>query len=142
MADRRKRNQTGGDGPSRAPMTDNIKGGKGSVFYRAHSYHTKVPVEGIVQLIEHYTDPGDVVLDPFCGSGQTGVAAVLTGRNAVLSDLSLAAVHIARGYTARVDPVRFEQVVSELLAEFAPLEHELYGAPGGRIEYTVWSDMY
>ena len=68
----------------RRPMIMNIKGSKGSVFYRAHSYHTKVPVEGLVQLIEHYTDPGDVVLDPFCGSGQTGVAAVLTGRHAVL----------------------------------------------------------
>ena len=123
-------------------MTDDIAGGKGSVFYRAHSYHTKVPVEGLIQLIRHYTDPGDVVLDPFCGSGQTGVAAVLTGRRAVLSDLSPAAVHIARGYTARVDPARFKQVASELLAGLAPLELELYGVPGGRIEYTVWSDVH
>ena len=123
-------------------MMDNIKGGKGSVFYRAHSYHTKVPVEGLVQLIEHYTDPGDVVLDPFCGSGQTGVAAVLTGRHAVLSDLSPAAVHIARGYTARVDPDRFKQVASELLVGLRPLEMDLYGVPGGRIEYTVWSDVH
>lgn len=126
----------------RGPMTDNIEGGKGSVFYRAHSYHTKVPVEGLVQLMEHYTDPGDVVLDPFCGSGQTGVAAVLTGRHAVLSDLSPAAVHIARGYTARVDPDRFKQVASELLGGLRPLELDLYGVPGGRIEYTVWSDVY
>ena len=123
-------------------MKDDIEGGKGSVFYRAHSYHTKVPVEGLRQLIEHYTDPGDVVLDPFCGSGQTGVAAVLTGRRAVLSDLSPAAVHIARGYTARVDPNRFKQVASELLAGLGPLEMDLYGVPGGRIEYTVWSDLY
>ena len=123
-------------------MTDDIEGGKGSVFYRAHSYHTKVPVEGLVQMIEHYTDPGDVVLDSFCGSGQTGVAAVLTGRHAVLSDLSPAAVHIARGYTARVDPYRFKQVASELLGGLRLLELDLYGVPGGRIEYTVWSDVY
>ena len=126
----------------REPLTENIEGSKGSVFYRAHSYHTKVPVEGLVKLIEHYTDPGDVVLDPFCGSGQTGVAAVLTGRHAVLSDLSPAAAHIARGYTAQVDSVRFAKVASELLAALAPLERELYGTPEGRIEYTVWSDVY
>ena len=126
----------------RQPMTDDIAGGKGSVFYRAHSYHTKVPVEGLVQLIEHYTDSGDVVLDPFCGSGQTGVAAVLTGRHAVLSDLSPAAVHIARGYTARVDPDWFKQVACEMLVGIAPLELDLYGVPGGRIEYTVWSDVH
>ena len=136
------RNPAEGEARPRRPMTGNIKGGKGSVFYRAHSYHTKVPVEGLVQLIEHYTDPGDVVLDPFCGSGQTGVAAVLTGRHAVLSDLSPAAVHIARGYTARVDPTAFKRAASELLEELEPLERDLYSAPEGRIEYTVWSDVY
>ena len=83
-----------------------------------------------------------MVLDPFCGSGQTGVAAVLAGRRAVLSDLSPAAVHIARGYTARVDPARFKQVASELLVGLGPLEMVLYGVPGGRIEYTVWSDVH
>jgi hypothetical protein len=99
-------------------------------------------VEGLVKLIEHYTDPGDVVLDPFCGSGQTGVAAVLTGRQAVLSDLSPAAAHIARGYTAPVNPTRFARAASEMLAALVPLERELYGTTEGRIEYTVWSDVY
>ena len=144
MADSPHRIIQRADEDSAAPAHDgrHKAGGKGSVFYRAHSYHTKVPVEGLIQLIEYYTDPGDVVLDPFCGSGQTGVAAVLTGRHAVLSDLSPAAVHIARGYTERVNPVRFKQVASELLAGLAPLELELYGVPGGRIEYTVWSDVH
>ena len=126
----------------RGPMLKNIEGGKGSVFYRAHSYHTKVPVEGVIQLIEHYTDPGDVVLDPFCGSGQTGIAALLTGRHAVISDISPAAVHIARGYTGRVNPDLFGQAASELLEQLQPLEEVLYRTPDGLVEYTVWSDVY
>ena len=67
------------------PYRSEVVGGKGSVFYRAHSYHTKVPPEGIVRMIEHYTNPGDVVVDPFCGSGMTGVACVpvRTDRGAV-----------------------------------------------------------
>ena len=142
MADSPHQHPERGRAKSRQPMVMNLKGGKGSVFYRAHSYHTKVPVESLVQLIEHFTDPGDVVVDPFCGSGQTGVAAVLTGRHAVLSDLSPAAVHIARGYTARVDPDLFKETASALLAALEPLELELYGASEGRIEYTVWSDVY
>lgn len=142
MADMTPRDVAGRAAQTRFPMTSDIRGGKGSVFYRAHSYHTKVPVESIVQLIEHYTNMGDVVVDPFCGSGQTGVAAVLTGRHAVVSDLSPAAVHIARGYTVHVDPVSFGQVASRLLDGLAPLERELYGVPGGRIEYTVWSDVF
>ena len=43
----------------------------------AHTYHTKVPYRAIARYILHYTQPGDVVLDSFCGSGMTGVAAQL-----------------------------------------------------------------
>lgn len=128
------------------PYRQEIIGAKGSIFYRAHSYHTKVPPEGIVPVIEHYTNPGDTVLDPFCGSGMTGVAALLTGRNGLLSDLSPAAVHIASGYTTPNDPVALAEAARTLLAELADLEQELYGTKcsrcedEARIEYTVWSD--
>ena len=48
----------------RPPFAQPVKAGKNSPIYNAHSYHTKVPPEGIVPYIEHYTDPGDLVLDP------------------------------------------------------------------------------
>lgn len=41
---------------------------------------TQKPIELMAWLIERFTDPGDIVLDPFCGSGTTGVACVRTGR--------------------------------------------------------------
>src|SRR5262249_39455294 len=53
-----------------------------------HPYHTKVPPEIIRVLIEHYTEPGSLILDGFCGSGMTGVAAREAGRHAVVGDLS------------------------------------------------------
>lgn len=128
---------------SRDADTREVRGGKGSVFFRAHSYHTKVPVEGLVRLIEHYTDPGAIVVDPFCGSGQVGVAAELTGRHAIISDLSPAAVHIARGYTTRVDPTLYRVAAEKVLEDLEDLERQLYGAPdGGRVEYRVFSDVY
>ncbi len=37
----------------------------------------------MTEIIEIHTNPGDVVLDPFMGSGTTGVAAIGTGRNFV-----------------------------------------------------------
>jgi DNA modification methylase len=128
------------------PFRDEVVGGKGSVYYRAHSYHTKVPPEGIVRMVEHYTDPGDTVLDPFCGSGMTGVACLLSGRMGLLSDLSPAAVHIAAGMVTRPDPVALADATDALLASTETLETELYGTTCGRcagparVEYTVWSD--
>jgi DNA modification methylase len=34
-----------------------------------------LPFHAIQQYIEHYTEPGDIVLDCFTGSGMTGIAA-------------------------------------------------------------------
>ena len=78
------------------PYMGNITAGKNTYVYDAHTYHTKVPPEGIELLIKHYTNEGDVVLDPFCGSGMTGIAAQRVGRKVLLSDLSPAATFIAK----------------------------------------------
>jgi len=42
---------------------------------------TQKPIVVIEWMIKKYTKPGDLVLDPFMGSGTTGVACVHTGRN-------------------------------------------------------------
>lgn len=56
---------------------------------RLHS--TQKPVWVMKWIIENYTQPGDTILDPFMGSGTTGVAAVKTGRNFI-------GIEIDRGY--------------------------------------------
>ena len=60
---------------SREPFATDVSEGKTDPIYNAHSYHTKVPHKAIMRYILHYTEPGDVVFDGFCGSGMTGVAA-------------------------------------------------------------------
>lgn len=48
-------------------------------------YHTtQKPLGLIAELIADFTDEGDTILDPFAGSGTTGVAAKLNGRKAIL----------------------------------------------------------
>lgn len=48
---------------------------------RANSDHeAKFPLELPLRLMRLLTDPGDLVLDPFMGSGTTGVAAIRSGR--------------------------------------------------------------
>jgi len=49
-------------------------------------------VSGMAALIERFTVPGDLIYDPFCGGGTTGVAALLTGRLFVGSDIDEACV--------------------------------------------------
>lgn len=54
------------------------------------------PVELPYRLIQLYTFEGDIVLDPFCGSGTTCVAALETGRNYVGLDNNEEYVRLAR----------------------------------------------
>lgn len=196
----------------REPFAADVSEGKNDPIYNAHSYHTKVPHRAVMRYILHYTEPGDLVFDGFCGTGMTGVAAQFCGdrtaveslgyrvrddgtilaaemddngrtvwkpfsklgtRRAVLNDLSPAATFIAHNYNTPVDVDEFEREAKRILAEvqeecgwmYATLHNptpeqvdqavaaleggadpeEVTGdssLPWGRINYTVWSDIF
>lgn len=158
----------------REPLAIDVSVGKTDPIYKAHSYHTKVPHLAIVPSILHYTQPGDLVLDGFAGSGMTGVAAQWCGsapasyrheiemawkkegrpapkwgaRRVVLNDLSPAATFIAANYNLPFDVDAFaragKQLLDELEAEIGWMYETLHsdGKTKGRIEYTVWSEVF
>ncbi len=122
----------------REPFAADVSEGKNDPIYNAHSYHTKVPYKAIMRYILHYTDPGDIVFDGFCGTGMTGVAAQMCGnpdpafkiqiekempyvkwgaRKAILNDLSPAATFIAANYNLPVDVAEFEKEAKRILDE-------------------------
>lgn len=159
---------------SREPQTIDVSVGKTDPLYKAHSYHTKVPHLAIVPSILHYTEPGDIVLDGFGGSGMTGVAAQWCGtapsvyrheletewrkqnkaapkwgaRRVILNDLSPAATFIAANYNLPFDVAAFAKAGKQLLKEVEQELGWMYetthtdGKTKGRIEYTVWSEVF
>ena len=69
---------------------------------RVHNgYPTEKPVELLRILIENSTQPGELVVDPFMGSGSTGVAAVETGRDFAGSDICQEAIDITESRLLR-----------------------------------------
>jgi site-specific DNA-methyltransferase (adenine-specific) len=65
---------------------------------------TQKPVELMRYLIRTYTNPGDTVLDPCCGSGTTCLAAMLEGRKSIgiekdeqYAKIAINRIHEARG---------------------------------------------
>lgn len=150
----------------REPFAADVSEGKSDDIYNYHTYHTKVPPKAILKYILHYTKPGDIVYDAFCGSGMTGVAAAMaedpaftdhhpnTGvRYSILSDLSVAATFIAQGYNYPETLSRVPQLAEEALEwlrkDFGwayETNHEEQGQISlnpakGTINYTVWSDV-
>ena len=158
----------------REPFAVDVSEGKTDLLYKAHGYHTKVPHRAIVPSILHYTKPGDIVLDGFCGSGMTGVAAQWCGtappafrqeleqrwrkegreapvwgaRRAILGDLSPAATFIAANYNIPFDLTTFSRAAAQLLKEVESEIGWMYetlhtdGKTKGRINYTVWSEVF
>lgn len=55
------------------------------------------PVELAERLIRMFSFAGDLVLDPFAGSGSTAVAAVRTGRNSISVEIENSYIGMARG---------------------------------------------
>jgi DNA modification methylase/DNA-directed RNA polymerase subunit RPC12/RpoP len=127
------------------PYNTYVSAGKNTYVYDTHTYHTKVPPEGIELFIKYYTDENDVVLDPFCGSGMTGVAALRQNRKVLLSDLSPAATFIAENLSSPIDANVYMDAVHTLLRKSSDLEKQLYSTTcrecGKRVStiYTVWS---
>lgn len=80
------------------PFDKPITTTKATAIYNMHTYWSKKPHDAIRQYIAHYTQPGDLVLDPFCGSGGTALAALMEGRAAIAMDLSPAATFIASSH--------------------------------------------
>lgn len=128
-----------------SPAKNGTSAGKNTYTYDAHTYHTKVPPQGIVEFLKYYLPQGGLVLDPFGGSGMTGVAALVAGMNVVLNELSPAACFIAHNFTERVSNTDFAKATKSVLAELIQLRKDLYTTEcrecGKQTEilYTVWS---
>ena len=75
-------------------------------------YPTQKPVLLLERIIEIASNENDLILDPFCGSGTTLVAAALLNRRAIGIDIAADAIEIAR---QRLDePVKSESDLLKL----------------------------
>lgn len=66
------------------------------------SHPTQKPLALLDRVIRCSTNPGEVVLDPFCGSGSTGVAALALGRRFLGMEYDAEYVELARRRIAEV----------------------------------------
>ncbi len=132
-----------GNGTSELAGTISVR--RSDPVYMAHAYLTKVPVAAITPFIEAFTRPGDVVLDPFAGSGMTGVAAAITGRRARLFDVSVLGRHIGANYVNLVDPDLMRRHGEAVLRSASRRIGNVYGVQceacgsAAQTVKTVWS---
>ena len=147
------------------PFSDDVEENKHDLIYNIHGYHTKVPPKAIQHYIKHYTKPGDIVFDGFCGSGMTGVAAQLCGdsydsdglRPVIISDLSTYATFISANYNNPNNQTIIEelnQIINDVEVQYGNYYRTVHKLNGkvqtniegnpilGSINYVVWSNVY
>lgn len=94
--------------------------------YLTHGYH-RYPAKYIPQLasriIKENSQAGDLVCDPFMGSGTTLVEAIVNGRRVYGTDINPVAVLIARAKTTPVEPAKLKHEVDSV---FGHLQAALY----------------
>lgn len=75
-----------------------------------YRYPAAAPPDLIREIVETYTEPGDLVLDPFVGGGTTLVEALAQGRRAVGTDANTLAIFVARAKTTPLSARAWESV--------------------------------
>ena len=155
------------DNYHREPFASDVSEGKTDPIYMAHTYHTKVPHKAIINYILHYTKPGDIVFDGFCGTGMTALAAEMCdkessllfiennknekveygARRAIISDLSPVATFIAHNYTNDLDLYEFYNECKNIIKRCREKYEWMYetkhiNGDKGTINYVVWSDIF
>ena len=115
--------------------------------YRIHKFWARKPHNVIANYIEHFTDPGDIVLDPFCGSGVTICESLHAGRKAIGVDLNPIAVFITRLTSLPLDIAEFDQAVGWIGSRLANATEQVYATTcpdcGRTTEAThyVWTNQ-
>ena len=122
---------------------------KATAIYLMHSYHQgKKPHDAIREYVRHYTQPGDLVLDVFSGSGGTSLAALLEDRKALAIDRSPAATFITTNYCSPVDSLALRQALENVRKAVQQEIDWLYGTVCDRcsgsatVAYTVYSQVF
>lgn len=131
------------------PFDQPITTTKATAIYNMHSYHQgKKPHDAIRQYIRHYTQTGDLVFDPFCGSGGTALVSLTEGRATIAVDRSPAATFITKNYCTPVDVDELRQAFEELKITVKQEIDWLYETRCDRCDgrattaYTVYSQVF
>ncbi len=136
-------------------------------IYNALSYATKIDAEAVALYMATHTEPGETVLDPFGGSGTTGITARLRDpptprmlqlaeqleldlhcgpRRAAVHEVSTIGVLLSSVMTSLPDVFQFRQVALSVLRAAKTELSWLYQAKDnqgdfGEFRYVIWSEV-
>ncbi len=95
-------------------------------IYALHKYWSKKPHNVVRHFILKYTDKGDIVLDPFCGSGISIIESLFTKRKAIGIDINPSAIFITKQTLSKIDVHYIESEFNKLKQKVENKINSLY----------------
>ena len=90
--------------------------------FGVHGYFTKQSWDIVQTYIKNFTLPGDVVLDPFGGSGVTAIEAMMTNRKGINVDINPMAIFMVEALTTNVNQNELVSAFYEIKAKYLKKE--------------------
>jgi 16S rRNA G966 N2-methylase RsmD len=90
--------------------------------FGVHGYFTRQAWNVVAAYIKNFSQPGDLVLDPFGGSGVTAIEALMHGRRAIHIDINPLSVFIAQSLAIPVNLADFGQAFNAVKSEYIKRE--------------------
>ncbi|MCX6828473.1 MAG: DNA methyltransferase [candidate division Zixibacteria bacterium] len=118
-----------------------------TAIYKMHRYYARRPHNVFAKLIMHYSNPGDLILDPFCGGGVTVVEGLKLRRRVIGIDLNPLATWVTKMEVAPINIDKFGALYTTWIAEVAGQIESLYKARclecnrDGVAEWYEWSNV-
>ena len=107
------------------PIKKSVKAKGHTPQYRMHKYFARRPYNVFSNLIEHYSEKGDIILDCFCGGGVTIFEGLALDRKVVGVDINPLATFITEMQIQQIDTDAlsqyFEYFLEECKQEFSNL---------------------
>jgi len=100
------------------PKTIDAKKRATKRHFGVHGYFTKQSWDILQHYIKHFTKPGDIVLDPFGGTGVTAIEALMLGRKGINIDINPMVVFWVKALTVPVDFDLFHDEYEKLIEKF------------------------
>ena len=128
-----------------APLRDSIRPSKQGArrHYGSHPYFTKRAWNVVQAYIEHFSEPGETVLDPFGGSGVTAVESLVLGRKAIYADISKWACFLARQTAiAPIDLTRLRKAYARVEDRCRANLEELWATPNSELAKREVADWF
>jgi len=105
-------------------------------IYALHKYWSKKPYNIIRKFIAKYSKPGEIVLDPFCGSGISITEAIITNRKAIGIDINPIAIFITEQLLNKIPAQQILLVYQKLKSIVKDQIDELYKIKRNGKEFT------